>query len=179
MSRRVAVGGKVNPPEGGGVAAKASLNRAYRAVSSRLAVVSVSADCWWLGTHGLYSRRQQTRNRASYPWTGRGSASAVLRPEPVGAAIPWDELWVVVKCLSSPEIAGSPRNAFKCSLGCSIVGVEPPDGIGPTPRHPTQPNSESRNRSPGVGPRELIPWSRGEQPRPPAKVPKRGLSVIS
>ena len=27
-----------------------------------------------------------------------------------------DELWVEVKCQSNPEIAGSPRNALRCSL---------------------------------------------------------------
>ena len=26
-----------------------------------------------------------------------------------------DDLWVVVKCQANPEIAGSPRNAFRCS----------------------------------------------------------------
>ena len=26
-----------------------------------------------------------------------------------------DELWVGVKCQANPEIAGSPRNAFRCS----------------------------------------------------------------
>ena len=28
-----------------------------------------------------------------------------------------DELWVAVKCQANPEIAGSPRNASRCSLG--------------------------------------------------------------
>ena len=34
-----------------------------------------------------------------------------------------DELWVAVKCQSNSEIAGSPRNAFRCSVvvGC-VVG---------------------------------------------------------
>ncbi len=27
-----------------------------------------------------------------------------------------DELWIGVICQSSPEIAGSPRNAFRCRL---------------------------------------------------------------
>ena len=35
-----------------------------------------------------------------------------------------DELWIAVKCQSNPEIAGSPRNSFRASLGRSIVGVE-------------------------------------------------------
>ena len=29
-----------------------------------------------------------------------------------------DELWVGVKGYSSPVIAGSPRNAFRCSVAC-------------------------------------------------------------
>ena len=28
----------------------------------------------------------------------------------------WDELWVEVKCQTNSEIAGSPRNALRCSL---------------------------------------------------------------
>ena len=36
----------------------------------------------------------------------------------------WDELWVAVKCQSNLEIAGSPRNAFRCSLACSVAEVE-------------------------------------------------------
>ena len=36
----------------------------------------------------------------------------------------WDELWVAVKCQSNLEIAGSPRNALRCSLTCSVAEVE-------------------------------------------------------
>ncbi len=35
----------------------------------------------------------------------------------------WEELWVEVKCQASSEIAGSPRNAFRGSLGCWQAGV--------------------------------------------------------
>jgi hypothetical protein len=35
-----------------------------------------------------------------------------------------DELWVAVKCQSNLEIAGSPRNAFRCSLTCFVSEVE-------------------------------------------------------
>ena len=35
-----------------------------------------------------------------------------------------DELWVGVKCQSNTEIAGSPRNAFRCSVACSLSQVE-------------------------------------------------------
>ena len=35
-----------------------------------------------------------------------------------------EELWVGVKCQSNLEIAGSPRNAFRCSLACFVLAVE-------------------------------------------------------
>ena len=35
-----------------------------------------------------------------------------------------DELWIGVKCQSNPEIAGSPRNSFRASLGISLRVVE-------------------------------------------------------
>ena len=35
-----------------------------------------------------------------------------------------EELWVAVKCQSNLEIAGSPRNAFRCSLTRSVREVE-------------------------------------------------------
>ena len=36
----------------------------------------------------------------------------------------WDELWVAVKCQSNLEIAGSPRNVLRYSLGCFEREVE-------------------------------------------------------
>jgi hypothetical protein len=35
-----------------------------------------------------------------------------------------DELWVGVKCQSNSEIAGSLRNAFRCSVTCFLAEVE-------------------------------------------------------
>jgi hypothetical protein len=35
-----------------------------------------------------------------------------------------DELWIAEKFQSNPEIAGSPRNSFRASLGRSIMEVE-------------------------------------------------------
>ncbi len=41
-----------------------------------------------------------------------------------------DDLWVGVKCQTNPEIAGSPRNALRCSVRVfSIGGVEPLNGL--------------------------------------------------
>ena len=35
-----------------------------------------------------------------------------------------DEVWLGVKCQSNPELAGSPRNAFRCSVTCFLPEVE-------------------------------------------------------
>ena len=57
-----------------------------------------------------------------------------------------DELWVAVKCQSNLEIAGSPRNALRCSLACFVVEVERLDGLGALPGYRSQPNSECHVR---------------------------------
>jgi hypothetical protein len=41
-----------------------------------------------------------------------------------------DELWVGVKCQTNQEIAGSPRNAFRCSLGTYPLGGRALNGLG-------------------------------------------------
>ena len=41
----------------------------------------------------------------------------------------WDDLWQVVKCLSSLRIAGSPRNSFRTSVRRTFPEVELLDGI--------------------------------------------------
>ena len=53
-----------------------------------------------------------------------------------------DELWVGVKGQSNSVIAGSPRNAFRCSVVCFTSGVELLDGLGALPGYRNQPNSE-------------------------------------
>ena len=35
-----------------------------------------------------------------------------------------DDLWIGVKGQANSVIAGSPRNAFRCSVGCSVMEVE-------------------------------------------------------
>ena len=50
-----------------------------------------------------------------------------------------------VKCQSNLEIAGSLRNAFRCSVSCSVMEVEPLDGLGGLPAYRSQPNSECHN----------------------------------
>jgi hypothetical protein len=53
-----------------------------------------------------------------------------------------DDLWVGVKCQSNVEIAGSPRNALRCSPGrvlvvevehCCCAGASPPTKRRQTP----------------------------------------------
>jgi hypothetical protein len=48
----------------------------------------------------------------------------VWRPEPTRVENLGDELWVGVKGQSNSVIAGSPRNAFRCSVVCFSPGVE-------------------------------------------------------
>ena len=55
-----------------------------------------------------------------------------------------EDLWIGVKCQTNPEIAGSPRNAFRCSVTCFTTGVELLDGLGALPGYRNQPNSEYR-----------------------------------
>ena len=44
------------------------------------------------------------------------------RSEPTDVEKSADELWLGVKCQSSQELAGSPRNAFRHSVGKELTG---------------------------------------------------------
>ena len=55
-----------------------------------------------------------------------------------------DELWIGVKGQTNLEIAGSPRNIFRYSLGAFSDGGRALDGLGDLPVYQTQPNSEYR-----------------------------------
>ena len=46
------------------------------------------------------------------------------RTEPTRVENLGDELWVGVKGQSNSVIAGSPRNAFRCSVACFLPEVE-------------------------------------------------------
>ena len=59
-----------------------------------------------------------------------------------------DELWVGVKCQSNTEIAGSPRNAFRGSLGSMPTGGRALNGCGALPRYQPQSNSECLSGGP-------------------------------
>ena len=46
------------------------------------------------------------------------------RTEPVFVEKDSDDLWIEEKFQSNTEIAGSPRNSFRASLGVSLAEVE-------------------------------------------------------
>jgi hypothetical protein len=65
------------------------------------------------------------------------------RPEPVEAANSWDDLRLGVICQSYLVIAGSPRNAFRCSVPLLLSdGVERLEGMWGSKEYPSLPNSE-------------------------------------
>ena len=46
------------------------------------------------------------------------------RTEPTSVEKDGDDLWLGVKGQANSVIAGSPRNAFRCSVVCSVPEVE-------------------------------------------------------
>ncbi len=123
MNLRVAVGGEAKRLSRG-AGAKASPNRAY-------------------------SRRRQTRNRVIYAWAGWRTGNTVWRSEPVSVEKLSDDLCVGVKGQSNSEIARTPRNAFRCSLGVSAAEVERPIGCEGFAAYQVLTNSECRGMIPG------------------------------
>ena len=66
------------------------------------------------------------------------------RTEPTNVEKFGDELWLGVKGQSNFVIAGSLRNAFRCSVTCFLLEVELLDGRGVLQDYQRQPNSECR-----------------------------------
>ena len=66
------------------------------------------------------------------------------RTEPTNVEKFGDELWLGVKGQSNFVIAGSLRNAFRCSVACFLPEVELLDGRGVLQDYQHQPNSECR-----------------------------------
>ena len=105
---------------------------------------------------GVPGRAQWTRSQSSYPWPGRTPGNAGRRAEPVGAEKPSEELRIGAKDLSRLVIAGSPRNAFRDSLGTLPAGGRALHGRWPlhgvlTPRKLRMPVGTT----PGVRRREI------------------------
>ena len=66
------------------------------------------------------------------------------RTEPTNVEKLGDDLWLGVKGQSNSVIAGSPRNAFRCSVACFLPEVELLDGLGGLQAYRSQLNSECR-----------------------------------
>ena len=71
-----------------------------------------------------FSHGGQTRNRVIYPWPGGRLGNTNWRSEWVYVEKCSNELRVGVKGQSNPEIARTPRNAFRCSLSRVYREVE-------------------------------------------------------
>ena len=88
-----------------------------------------------------------------------------------------DDLWLAVKFQSNLEIAGSPRNSFRASVGNEFSGGKALTELGVLPDYQTLSNSECRlivSRESDGGCEGSS--SNGKQPRPTAKVSKSMLS---
>jgi hypothetical protein len=83
-----------------------------------------------------------------------------------------DDVWVGVKCQSKAEIAGSPRNALRCSPGIAPCGGRALLGCGGFTAYQVPANSECRKTTPGVRQWVQRSLSKGQQPRSAAKAPK-------
>ena len=66
------------------------------------------------------------------------------RSEPTDVEKSADELWLGVKCQSSQELAGSPRNAFRHSVRFILPEVEHWSGAGVEMMYQIMSNSECR-----------------------------------
>lgn len=73
-----------------------------------------------------------------------------------------DDLWVGVKGQSNREIARTPRNAFRSSLGGCFMEVELLIGLGGFTAYQTLINSECHEITPGVRDRVLRSYSERE-----------------
>ena len=57
----------------------------------------------------------------------------------------WDDVWIAVKFQSNSEIAGSPRNSFRASLGKKIRGGRALNILGAFTGYRRLSNSECRS----------------------------------
>jgi hypothetical protein len=83
-----------------------------------------------------------------------------------------EELWVGVKCQSNLEIAGSPRNAFRCSLTRSVSEVE--HWLAEGPHRVTEVNQTPNAATPQRGSETVgakLHGQKGNSPDPPLRSP--------
>lgn len=68
------------------------------------------------------------------------------RSEPTDVEKSGDEVWLAEKFQSNLELAGSPRNCLRVSVGCFLLGVEHWQGAGCKSRYQILSNSEYQQR---------------------------------
>ncbi len=83
------------------------------------------------------------------PWAGGRWGNTHWRTEPVSVEKLSDDLRVGVKGQSNLEIARTPRNAFRCSLGLITVEVERLIGCEGFTAYQVLTNSECHGKIPG------------------------------
>ena len=69
-----------------------------------------------------FSYAYTTRNRVTYPCPGWSKGDTLWRTEPTPVEMVGDEMWIAEKFQSNSDIAGSPRNSFRASLGVQFCG---------------------------------------------------------
>jgi hypothetical protein len=96
-----------------------------------------------------FSWQHATRNRVIFPCAGCSAGSTASRPEPTTVTNVGDDVWAAEKFQSNSEIAGSPRNACRCSRGIfPPVEVERWMGAGLRGSYQSQPNCECHSERP-------------------------------
>jgi len=127
--------------------------RAYWRMNRRVRGCSASVRLWephaqrkrvWTGR---LSCSYETRNRVSYPWPGWSARNGAWRPALSRVANRLEELWVGVKCQTNAEIAGSPRNALRCSAAERIAAGRALLGLGGRPLTKPRQTAKCRDQS--------------------------------
>src|SRR5258708_33459343 len=90
-----------------------------------------------------------TRNHVSYPWPESSACDRASRLAPTSVAKLGEELWIGVKCQPNVEIAGSPRNACRCSRLGERRGGRALERLGAKCCVPTPTNRRMARRVPG------------------------------
>src|SRR5258708_38057339 len=90
-----------------------------------------------------------TRNHGSYPWPECSACDRASRLAPTSVAKLGGGLWIGVKCQPNVEIAGSPRNACRCSRLGERRGGRALDGLGAKGWLPTPTKLRLPRRVPG------------------------------
>ena len=84
----------------------------------------------------------------------------------------WDDVWIAVKFQSNSDIAGSPRNSFRASLGIKIRGGRALNILGAFTGYRRLSNSECRSIMSGSQTmRDKFHGRKGKSPDPQLRSP--------